>query len=281
MRTRCPTLAEFRAALTAAIKRLQKEQLTDVAAALTYYGVFSIFPALIALLSILSLVGHGASDPILESLAGAPGPVSDILSGVVRSAGRRAAGPAFALGLAAAVWAASGYVGAFARASNRIFGVESPGGFWRGKPLQLALTTALLMLVVVITTASVLTGPIAREAGEMLGIGASTARTWDRAKLPGLFVTAMVLLMLLMRVAPAVRFEGLRDVLPGALFTLVLWGLSSFALGIYFAKFAAYDETYGALAGVIGFLFWLWVSNITLLLGQLLNCELRTAGDRL
>lgn len=280
MRSRWPTFTEFRSCLWPAIKRISSDQMTDVAAALTYYAVFSIFPAMIALISTLSLIGHGATDPILESLADAPGPVSEILSGVVESASNRTAGPAFVLGLGVAIWGASGYVGAFARASNRIFDVEDHRSFWKSRPLQLGLTALLLLLVVVAATASVLTGPIAREAGDMIGLGAEAARTWDRAKVPGVLLTAALLITLLMRAAPAARFDGMRAVLPGALLTLALWVTSSLALGVYFAKFAAYDETYGALAGAVAFLFWLWVSNLAALLGQLVNSELRLATAR-
>ena len=274
-----------RAAIVAAIRRaperFQREGMTDVAAALTYFAVFSIFPALIALVSILGFVGDSATGPLLDSLRASPGQVGDLLTGVVTTAAEGGGGRAFVLGLGIALWSASGYVGAFGRASNRIFGVREGRPFWKLRPGQLALTAALLVLVALAATASVVSGPIARELGDIAGLGAQTARTWDRLKIPGILVVSWIVITLLMSVTPNVRLPSIRWVMPGSLVALLAWVAASSLLGIYFAEWASYDRTYGALAGVIAFLFWLWVSNVILLFGQTINAELEWERQKL
>ncbi len=257
--------------------------MTDTAAALTYYGVLSIFPALIALISVVALVGDGATQPILDALADAPGPTSEILTDVVQTSARTGAGLPFALGIAAALWSASAFIGAFSRACNAIFDVREERPFWKLRPAQFGLTAAALTLLGIASAASVLSGPVAREFGDMIGFGAEAARTWDRAKLPGLLLVVGALIVLLMFTAPNVRFGSIRAVLPGAVVALVAWVAGSALLGLYFEQFADYGKSYGALGGVVAFLVWLWVSNIALLYGQLVNAELRQhdRGERI
>lgn len=251
-----------------------KGNMTDSAAALTYYAVFSIFPALIALVSTLSLVGASASDPILENLRESPGTTSDVLTNVVEEQTRTGGGLVFAIGIAAALWAASGYVGAFGRASNAIYGVEEGRPFWRLRPIQFALTAVLLILVGASAVASVLSGAIAKEVGDTFGVGAQAVETWDKAKLPAILILAAVVIALLFYVSPNVRRPGFSWVLTGGGLALLVFLLASAMLAYYFAHFANYNKTYGALAGVIAFLFWLWVTNLALLLGQTFNAEL-------
>lgn len=249
--------------------------LTDVAAALTYYAVFSIFPGLIALVSVLALVGHGATDPIITSLERTPTQVSEILTGAVRHAATtHSGGLTLAIGLAAAVWSASGYVGAFGRASNRIYEVREGRPFWLLRPQHLVLTLALLVLLGATAVAMVLTGPIARQAGDILGIGHDAVRTWDLAKLPCVLVVTGFVIALVMFYAPNVRLRRFCDVWVGAGVALVAWLVASALLGFYFANYAHYNKTFGAIAGVIAFLFWLWVSNLAILFGQELNAQI-------
>ncbi|MEI2703490.1 MAG: YihY/virulence factor BrkB family protein [Baekduia sp.] len=273
-----------RAAVLDAFRRVPRRfaalGLTDIAAALTYYAVFSIFPALLALVSVLSFAGDGATQPLLDSLEESPGTTGDLLKGVVETAAGHGGGLTFAIGLGAAIWAASGYVGAFGRASNTIFGVEEGRPFWKLRPVLLALTTALLLLAALASIASVLSGPIARELGDVAGVGEEAVRTWDRLKLPGILLVVWVLITLLMAVTPNVRLPGISWLLPGALVALLTLIATSTGLAFYFANFASYDKTYGTLAGVIAFLFWLWVSNIALLAGQLVNAELEYERER-
>jgi len=253
--------------------------MTDTAAALTYYGVLSIFPALIALISVVALAGDGATQPILDALADAPGPVSEILTDVVKTSARTGAGLPFTLGILAALWSASAYIGAFSRACNTIFGVREERPFWKLRPTQFGLTAAALALLGIASAASVLTGPIAREFGDMVGVGAETAAIWDRAKLPGLLVIVGGLIILLMFTAPNVQFRSLRAVLPGGAVALVAWSIGSVLLGLYFENFADYGKSYGALGSVIAFLVWLWFSNLALLFGQLINAELQRGSE--
>lgn len=271
--------APVRPGLLPALRRTPRgfldHNLTDVAAALTYYAVFSIFPGLIALVSVLSLVGHGAIDPIIASLERTPTEVSNILVGAVRHAGEsRSGGLTLAIGLAAAVWSASGWVGAFGRASNRIHGVREGRPFWILRPQQLLLTLVLLVLLGASALALALSGPIARQAGDILGVGHDAVRTWDLAKLPCVLAVTGLVIALVMFFAPNVRLRRFRTVWIGAGLALVMWIAASALLGYYFANFAHYNKTFGAIAGVIAFLFWLWVSNLAILFGQELNAQI-------
>ena len=161
------------------------------------------------------------------------------------------------------------------RACNAIFEVQEDRPFWKLRPAQFALTSAALALLGVASVASVLSGPLARRFGDMVGVGADTAEVWDWAKLPGLLVVAGALIALLLFTAPNVQFTRLRAVLPGGAVALGAWVLGSAALGLYFDQFADYGKSYGALGGVIAFLVWLWFTNLALLFGQLINAELR------
>lgn len=276
-----PVRPGLRAALRRTPKAFLEHQLTDVAAALTYYAVFSIFPGVIALVAVLSLIGHGAIDPIIASLERTPTEVSEILVGAVRHAGEsRSGGLTLAIGVAAAVWSASGWIGAFGRASNRIHGVREGRPFWILRPQQLLLTLALLVLLGASALALALSGPIARQAGDILGVGQDAVRTWDLAKLPLVLALTAVVIALVMFFAPNVRLHRFRAVWTGAGLALVMWVLASTLLGYYFANFAHYNKTFGAIAGVIAFLFWLWVSNLAILFGQELNAQIARGRHR-
>jgi membrane protein len=260
------TVSEFRA-----------DNLTDWAAALTYYAILSIFPALIVLVSILGLAGDSATQALLDNIQElGPGPAQDIVSGAIReiSGSQGAAGVALILGLAAALWSASGYVGAFSRASNVIYEVEEGRPFWKLRPLQVALTLTLLLLVAFSAIAVVLSGPLADEVGKVLGVQGTALTVWDLVKWPAIVLVVLTMVAILYYAAPNVRHAGFRWITPGGLLAVFLWIAASIGFAFFVANFGSYNKTYGSLAGVIVFLVWLWISNVAILLGAELNAEL-------
>jgi len=163
-------------------KEFQADNLTDWAAALTYYGVLAIFPALIALVSVLGLIGHSATQPLIDNLDKvAPGPAKDIFTNAINGLqkSRGAAGVLFIVGIATAVWSASGYVGAFMRASNAIYGVEEGRPFYVKRPVQLAVTIVMLILLALSAVAVVVTGGLAKQVGDLVGAGSTAVMVWD------------------------------------------------------------------------------------------------------
>jgi membrane protein len=255
----------------------RKDELTDMAAALTYYGVLAIFPALIALVSILGLVGNSATQPLIENLDKvAPGPAKSIFTAAIENVqqGRGTAGVAFVVGLALALWSASGYVSAFMRASNRIYDIGEGRPLWKTIPIRLAVTVVMVILLAVSSVAVVLTGGLARQVGNVVGVGSSAVSVWDIAKWPVLLVLVSLMFAILYWASPNVRHPGLRWLSPGAVFAVAIWVIASAAFALYVANFSSYNKTYGALAAIVVFLVWLWISNIALLLGAEVNAEL-------
>jgi membrane protein len=258
-------------------KEFKEDNLTDWAAALTYYGVLAIFPALIALVSILGLVGQSATQPLIDNLGKvAPGPAQEILTGAVEGLqrSRGAAGLLFFVGIAAAIWSASGYVGAFMRASNAIYEVEEGRPFWITRPVQLAVTIVMLILLALSAVAVVVTGGLATQVGNLIGVGSTAVTVWDIAKWPVLILIVAFMFSILFWAAPNVRQPGFRWLTPGGALAVVAWLLASAAFALYVANFSSYNKTYGALGGVVAFLVWLWISNLAVLLGAELNAEL-------
>ncbi|MEN3280237.1 MAG: rane protein [Solirubrobacteraceae bacterium] len=270
------TVAEFR-----------QDNLTDWAAALTYYGVLAIFPAIIALVSILGLVGASATQPLLDNLGKvAPGPAKTILTSAIQNLQKNqgAAGIIFFVGLAGALWSASGYVAAFMRASNAIYDVEEGRPIWKTLPLRVGMTLVLVVLLAISAVAVVVTGGLAKQVGNVIGIGSTAVTAWDIAKWPVLLLIVSFMFALLYWASPNAKHTGLRWVTPGGLVAVLVWVIASAAFAFYVANFSSYNKTYGALAGVVVFLVWLWISNIALLLGAELNAELERgrrieAGD--
>ncbi len=264
-----------------AVKRTAKEfsddNLTDWAAALTYYGVLSLFPALLALISILGLVGQSATQPLLDNVgAFAPGAAQDIVTSAIENLERSegTAGFAFVVGLVAAVWAASGYIGAFIRASNVVWDVEEGRPIWKTIPLRLGITILMLVLLAISALAVVLTGPLAQRVGDLVGLGETAVMVWDIAKWPVLVVIVSFMFALLYWAAPNVKQPGFRWVSPGGVTAVLLWIIASAVFALYVASFGSYNETYGSVAGVIIFLVWLWITNIAVLFGAEFNAEL-------
>jgi membrane protein len=277
-----PVGADDRPSLFATVKRtvteFSEDNMSDWAAALTYYGLLSLFPALIALVSIIGLVGDPASTTrtvtqIVTKLG--PSSAADTFAGPIKSitSHRSAAGILLVVGLATALWSASSYVGAFMRAANVIY--ETPEGrpFWKLRPLQILVTLVMLLLLAAVALALVLTGPVVDAVAGPLGVGSTAVSIWNIAKWPVLLAVVVTMFAVLFYAAPNVKLAGFRWVTPGALFAIVLWLIASAAFAFYVANFGSYDKTYGALGGVVCLLVWFWITNVALLLGMELNSE--------
>jgi membrane protein len=273
-----------KATLKRTFKAFQEDDVTDLAAALTYYAVLSLFPGLIALVSIIGVFGDPRATT--EALTGivrdlSPGTASETFEGPIESltANRGAAGALLALGLAGALYSASGYVGAFIRASNRIYGVTEGRPFWKLRPLQIGVTLTMVLLLVLVSLALVLTGPLAEAVGDAVGLGDTFLTVYGIAKWPVLVAVVLAMLSLLYYASPNVRLPGVRGITPGALLALALWVVASVAFAFYVANFGSYDRTYGTLGGAVSFLVWLWITNIAVLLGVELNAELERGRE--
>lgn len=254
----------------------REDNVTDWAAALTYYGVLSIFPALVALVSVLGVVGESATNPLLDNLKGfAPGPVEKILSNALHglSDSRGGASILFIVGIAGAIWSASSYIGAFIRASNAIWDVEEGRPITKTIPLRLVITLVMLILLTTTAVAVAVTGPLADRVGELIGVGSTAVTVWDIAKWPVLVLVVALMFGILFYAAPNVRQPGFRWITPGAIVAVIAWMIVSALFGIYVANFGSYNKTYGSLGAIIIFLVWLWLTNIAILLGAELNAE--------
>jgi membrane protein len=258
------------------------DKLNHWGAALTYYAVLSLFPALLVL---VSLVGLFASPErvtkVLTDTVSQLGPASaaKTFQGPIESitANRGAAGVMFVVGVLSALWAASGYVSAFADASNTIYEVEEGRPFWKLKPLQVVITFVLIVLASLVALALVLSGPVVGALGASLGISDMALTAWRLAKWPAMVILVLVIFGALYYTSPNARVTGVRWVTGGALLALALWVLASIALALYVANFGSYDKTYGTLGGVVVFLVWLWVTNMAILLGAEFNAETERA----
>jgi len=261
-------------------REFKADNLTDLAAALTYYGILAIFPAIIALISIVGLVGHSATQTLIQNLDKlAPGTARKVFTSAIEGLdkSRGAAGVLFIVGIAGALWSASGYVAAFMRASNQIYDIDEGRPFWMTIPVRLALTTAMLLLLALSAFAVVVTGGLAGRIGDLLGVGGSAVQIWDIAKWPVLLLVISFMFSILYWASPNVRQPGFRWLSPGGIFAVAVWVLASGLFALYVANFASYNKTYGTLAGVIIFLVWLWISNVAILLGAEFNAELERA----
>jgi membrane protein len=259
------------------VSEFREDNLTDWAAALTYYGVLSIFPMLLALVSILGLIGTSATQPLLDNLGGlAPGPAKQILTsalqGLQKSQG--AAGIMVIVGLVLALWSASGYVAAFMRASNAIYDIGEGRPIWKTIPTRLGVTLVTVILLAVCAVAVVVTGPLAKQVGNVVGLGGAAVTAWDIAKWPVLIVIVSFMFALLYWAAPNVKHPKFHWISPGGVLAVLIWIVASAAFAFYVANFSSYNKTYGSIGGVIAFLTWLWISNVVILLGAEFNAEL-------
>jgi membrane protein len=265
------------AVLKRAVREFREDHVTDWAASLTYYAILAIFPAILALVAVLGLLGESATQTLLDNMRQiAPGPAQEIFTDAITNLQRNegAAGLLFFVGLGLALWSASGYVAAFMRASNDIWDVEEGRPIWKTLPTRLLTTLVLLLMLAVVTLAVTFTGPLAEQAGKLLGLESSAVAVWDIAKWPLILVVVMAMFAILYWAAPNVKHPKFRWVSPGGVVGVILWLVASAAFAFYVANFASYNKTYGALGGVIVFLVWLWITNIAVLLGAELDAEL-------
>ncbi|VVJ18660.1 Ribonuclease BN [Amycolatopsis camponoti] len=264
------------AVLKRTFKQFNRDNLTDWAAALTYYAVLSLFPGIIVLTAILGLLGPTAIQTVIDTINQVvPGQGKDILVGAIKElAGSRGlAGPLAIIGLLGALWTASGYVGAFMRASNSIYGMPEGRPIWKTIPLRVGLTIGIVVLLSACALGVVATGSVARRIGDLIGLGSTGVLVWEIAKWPVIALLVSLAFALLYWVGPNVRQPGFKWLTPGGLVAVVLWVLASAGFALYVANFGSYNKTYGSLAGVIVFLVWLWISNLAVLLGAELDAE--------
>jgi membrane protein len=267
------------ATLKRTLKEFSEDNLTDWAAALTYYGVLALFPALLAMLSIIGLLVDPAT--LTDALTAViPGAAADTINPVIEDiAGSTASGFGVILGVAGAIWSASGYVGAFTRAANVVY--ETPEGrkVWKLKPLQLLVTLIGVLFAALIVSAVVLSGPVVKAIGGAIGLSDAALTVWNIAKWPVIVVLVALMIAVLYYATPNVRLRGFKWVSPGAGAAIVIWAIASALFAFYVANFGSYNKTYGALAGVIIFLVWFWLTNVALLFGIELDAEIERSTE--
>jgi membrane protein len=260
------------------VKEFQEDNMTDWAAALTYYGLLSLFPALIAMVSLIGIFGDPKSttESLTEIITEiGPQSAAETFKGPIESITESSgtASIALVLGIAAALWSASGYTGAFMRASNVIY--ETPEGrpFWKLRPLQLLVTLAMIVLLTLLAVSLVLTGPVVEAVAGPLGIGQTAVDVWDIAKWPVMALVFLGMLAVLYYASPNVKLRGFKWVTLGSLVAIVVWIVASALFAFYVSNFGSYDKTYGTLGGLIALLVWFWISNLAILFGHELNAE--------
>lgn len=272
------------ATLKRTVGEFREDNLTDWAAALTYYGLLALFPALIAMVSLLGLFGDprtttsGLTEVITsigpESAAQTfEGPIDSIVSN------QSAAGFAFVFGLLLALWSASGYIGAFMRASNVIYETEEGRPFWKLRPLQLAVTLVMVVAMALLALGLVLTGPVVEAVAGPVGLGQTAVDVWNIAKWPVMVAVFVLMVDLLYYASPNAKLRGFRWVTPGCLVAMAAWAVVSAAFAFYVANFGSYDKTYGTLGGLVALLVWLWISNLAILFGHQLNAERERSAE--
>jgi membrane protein len=263
----------------------KEDNLTDWAAALTYYSVLALFPAILALVALVGIFGKypqttNALLDIVRQISGnesALNGLKDTINEIVQNKG--GAGALLGVGLAGAVWSASGYIGAFMRASNAIYEVPEGRPFWKLRPLQVLVTVTMLVLVALLLVTLVVTGPVAEAIGDKVGLGSTAVTIYQIAKWPIMAAVVLVMLAVLYYIAPSTRLPRIQWLSPGAIVALVIWVIASAAFGFYVANFGSYNKTYGALGGAISLLVWLWITNLAVLFGQELNAEIERGRE--
>ncbi|HEV2074686.1 MAG TPA: YihY/virulence factor BrkB family protein [Thermoleophilaceae bacterium] len=278
------TRPSWKDVLKRSVKEFRNDNLTDWAAALTYYAVLAMFPAILVLVSLLGVIGSGpALTNGLLDVVGELGPQSavDTLRGPIESivASQGAAVTLLSVGLLGALFSASGYVAAFTRASNAIYEIEEGRPAWKLRPFQILVTILLLLIAAAVVVALVVSGSVAESIGKVIGVADVAVTIWSIAKWPVVVILVMTAFAILYYLNPNIEQPRFRWFTPGAALALVAWVLASLAFGFYVANFGSYNETYGTLGGVIIFLVWLWITNIAVLLGAELNAELERGRE--
>jgi len=265
------------------MREFSKDQCTDLAAALTYYAVLALFPAVIALLSILGLVGQGPTivDNVLKvmSSSGLSGPAKTLGPTLKQLTNTPGAGLALIIGLLSALWSASGYVGSFGRAMNRVYEIREGRPFWKLRPVMLLVTLVSVILVALVLLGLIVSGPVAQSLGNIIGLGSTAVTVWNIAKWPVMLAVVVFIVALLYYATPNIKQPKFRWISIGAIFAIVVWIVASALFGFYVANFSSYNKTYGSLAGVIVFLLWLWLTNLALLFGAELDSELERGRE--
>jgi membrane protein len=269
--------------LVRTVKEFKEDKLQHWAAALTYYAVLSMFPALLVMVALVGLFANPDTvTRFLTDVVGALGPETavDTFKGPIESitANRGAAGFVAIVGVVSALWSASGYVGAFMAASNTVYEVEEGRPFWKLKPLQLLVTFVCISLVAVTALALVVSGPLATAVGDAVGLGDAAVTAWQFGKWPIMLLLVVVILHVLYFVSPNAQVRK-KWVSPGALLTLIVWIVASVGFAFYVANFGSYNKTYGTMGGVVVFLLWLWITNIAVLLGVEFNAEIERTQE--
>ena len=264
-------------------REFSDDQCTDLAAALTYYSVLALFPAILAIVSILGVVGNpqtfvNAALDVIRPLV-SPSTLQTIQPAINDLVQSQAAGFALVLGLLGALWSASGYVGAFARAMNRIYEIREGRPIWKLRPLQLLVTFVAVLLSALVLVILVVSGPLAQSIGDTIGLGSTAVLVWQIVKWPVLLLAVMLVVAILFYATPNVQQPKFRWISVGAAVAIVVWVLVSVLFGLYVANFSSYNKTYGSLAGVIVFLLWLWLTNVALLFGAELDAELERGRE--
>jgi membrane protein len=264
-----------RGILKGTLKEYKADNLPDLAAALTYYGVLAIFPAMLALVSIVGLLGKSTARSLTENITStAPSAVRGVLKAMVDQAqagGGKALIP-LVIGVVIALWSASGYVAAFMRAGNAVYDVREGRPAWKTLPTRFAITVFVVVVLAAISVGLVFTGSLARKTGRILGLGDTAVTVWTYAKWPVMVVLFALVVAVLHWAAPNVRHR-FAWVTRGSLLSVAVWLVASVLFAVYVANFSSYNKTYGTFAGAIVFLVWLWISNIALLLGLEYSAE--------
>jgi membrane protein len=266
------------------LTEFQEDNLSDWAAALTFYGLLALFPALIAMVSLIGIFGDPQTTTAkLTEIITELGPESgaETFEGPIKSIveNQSAAGFAFVAGLAVALWSASGYVGAFTRASNIIY--ETPEGrpFWKLRPLQIAVTLAVIVMMALLAVGLVLTGPVVEAVAGPVGLSSTAVDVWNVAKWPVMAAIFILMVDVLYYTTPNVKIRGFKWVTPGAIVAIVVWAIASALFALYVANFSSYDKTYGTLAGLVVLLLWFWITNLAILFGHQLNAERERSAE--
>ena len=272
------TAPTFKYSLKKTLREFSKDQCTDLAAALTYYAVLALFPALLAIVSLLGVFGQGQKtvDALLGIVSDlGQGQVVDTLRPVVTNlVQNQSAGVTLVIGVLTALWSASGYVGAFSRAMNRMYAIDEGRPFWKLRPMQMVVTVAAVLLICLVAVALVVSGPLAQAVGKALGIGSAAVTAWSIAKWPVMALIVALIVAILYYATPNVKQPKFRWISMGAGVAIVVWAVASVLFGFYVANFGNYNKTYGTLAGVVVFLLWLWITNLALLFGAEFDSEL-------
>lgn len=260
------------------LKEFKNDNISDWAAALTYRGVLALAPAVLVLVAVLGLLGKGTTTTLLNNIGQlAPGGVHDVLQTLIKNVqGQKGkAGIAGIVGILLALNSASSYIAAFMRASNAIYEVGEGRPVWKTIPIRLAITLAMVVLILLSAAIVIFTGPIADKVGSAIGLGHSAVVVWDIAKWPVLILIVGLMLAILYWAAPNAKQPGFKWVSPGGILGVVIWVVASALFAFYVSQFGSYNKTYGSLATVIIFLVWLWITNVAILLGAEFNAEMQ------